>query len=56
MAPVGSLIAGWAAEHAGPPIALGACGILALAAAGVYASRLGAIRREIRPVYERLGA
>jgi MFS family permease len=56
MAPVGSLIAGWAAEHAGPPIALGACGIGALAAAGVYASRLRAIRREIRPVYERLGA
>jgi MFS family permease len=56
MAPIGSLVTGWAAEHAGPPIALGACGILALAAAGVYTSRLGAIRREIRPVYERLGA
>jgi MFS family permease len=56
MAPVGSLAAGWVAERAGPPLTLGACAILALAAAGVYASRLGAIRREIRPVYERLGA
>jgi MFS family permease len=56
MAPVGSLITGSVAEHVGPPMTLGACGILALAAAGVYFSRLRAIRREIRPVYERLGA
>jgi predicted MFS family arabinose efflux permease len=56
MAPIGSLVAGSVAERVGPPMTLGACGILALAAAGVYASRLRAIRREIRPVYERLGA
>jgi MFS family permease len=56
MAPIGALVTGWVAEHVGPPMTLGACGICALAAAGVYASRLGAIRREIRPVYERLGA
>jgi MFS family permease len=56
VSPVGALIAGWVAERAGPPLTLGACGIAALAAAGAYASRLGAIRREIRPVYERLGA
>lgn len=56
MAPLGSLVAGWVAERAGPPVTLASCGIAALAAAAVYASRLGAIRREIRPVYERLGA
>ena len=56
MAPVGSLVVGWVAERAGPPVTLAACGIAALAAAAVYSSRLGAIRREIRPVYERLGA
>jgi MFS family permease len=56
MSPLGALAAGWIAERAGPPLTLAACGTAALAAAGVYASRLGAIRREIRPVYERLGA
>jgi MFS family permease len=56
MSPLGALAAGWVAERAGPPITLAACGIAALAAAAVYASRLSAIRREIRPVYERLGA
>jgi MFS family permease len=56
MSPLGALAAGWVAERAGPPLTLAACGVAALAAAGVYASRLGAIRREIRPVYERLGA
>lgn len=56
MSPLGALASGWVAERAGPPLTLAACGIAALAAAGVYASRLGAIRREIRPVYERLGA
>jgi MFS family permease len=56
MAPIGALVTGWVAERVGPPMTLGACGIAAVAAAGVYVSRLGAIRREIRPVYERLGA
>jgi MFS family permease len=56
MSPLGALAAGWVAERAGPPVTLAGCGMAALAAAGVYASRLRAIRREIRPVYERLGA
>jgi len=56
MSPIGALVTGWVAERLGPPLTLGACGIAAVAAAGVYASRLSAIRREIRPVYERLGA
>ena len=56
MAPLGALATGWIAERVGPPATLAACGIAALGASAVYASRLGAIRREIRPVYERLGA
>ncbi len=56
MSPLGALAAGWVAERVGPPATLAACGMAALAASGVYASRLRAIRREIRPVYERLGA
>ena len=55
MSPLGALAAGWAAEHIGPPATLAICGGAALAAAAVYASRLPAIRREIRPLYERLG-
>jgi hypothetical protein len=39
----------------GPPAALAAGGLLAFAAACVYLIRLPAIRREIRPLYERLG-
>jgi len=55
MSPLGALAAGWAAHYVGPPAALAAGGVLALGAAGVYLTRLGAIRREIRPLYERLG-
>ena len=55
MAPIGAFIAGTLAERIGPPATLAACGTLALGAALAYASRLPAIRREIRPVYEKLG-
>jgi len=55
MSPLGALAAGWAAHYVGPPAALAAGGMLALGAACVYLIRLPAIRREMRPVYERLG-
>jgi MFS family permease len=55
VAPIGSLATGWAAERIGPPLALAACGCVALAMALVYAGRLAAIRRAIRPVYEKIG-
>ena len=54
--PLGALLTGWIAERVGPPVTLAACGVAALAAAAAYASQLPAIRRDIRPVYERLGA
>jgi MFS family permease len=55
MTPLGALAAGWVAEHIGAPHTLFACGLLALAAAALYRTQLPRIRREIRPVYEKLG-
>lgn len=55
IAPLGALTSGWVAEHWGPPVALLACGLGALLAAAAYASQLPKIRREIRPVYRKLG-
>jgi MFS family permease len=55
MSPLGALAAGWAAHYVGPPAALAAGGALALGAACVYLARLPRLRREIRPLYERLG-
>lgn len=55
MTPLGALAAGWIAERAGPPLTLAACGLLAIAAAALYRTQLSAIRREMRPVYEKLG-
>jgi MFS family permease len=55
MAPLGALAAGSIAERIGPPATLAGCGILALGAAAIYASRYPDIRREIRAAYQRLG-
>jgi hypothetical protein len=55
MSPLGALAAGWAGLYVGPPAALTVGGALALCASLAYLARLPAIRREIRPLYERLG-
>jgi len=55
VAPVGALCTGWIAEHASPPLTLTGCGLAALLAAGLYACALPAIRRDIRPLYEKIG-
>jgi MFS family permease len=55
MSPLGALASGWIAERVGPPLTLAVCGFAGIAAAAVYSTQLGAIRREIRPVYEKLG-
>jgi MFS family permease len=55
MTPLGALATGWVAERIGPPHTLLACGLLGMAAAAVYRTQLDAIRRAIRPVYEKLG-
>lgn len=54
-APIGALLAGWAADRLGPPLTLALGGGVALLAAGAYALKLPAIRTAIRPVYETLG-
>ncbi len=55
VSPLGALATGWAAERIGPPLALAACGCIALAAALAYMTQFAAIRRDIRPIYERIG-
>jgi MFS family permease len=56
MTPIGALVTGWIAERAGPPHTLAACGLLGIAAAALYRTQLAAIGREIRPLYDKLGA
>jgi MFS family permease len=55
MAPLGALATGALAERFGPPPTLAFCGLLGMVAALLYRRQLDAIRREIRPVYEKLG-
>jgi MFS family permease len=55
VSPLGALLAGWAALYIGPPAALAVGGALALSASLAYLLHLPAVRRELRPVYERLG-
>ncbi len=55
VAPLGALVAGAVAERIGPPSTLAVCGAAAVGAAAVYARQLPAIRKAVRPVYERLG-
>jgi MFS family permease len=55
MTPLGALATGWVSERIGPQHTLLACGLLGMAAAALYRTQLAAIRREIRPVYEKLG-
>jgi MFS family permease len=55
VSPLGSLASGWAAQYIGPPAALAAGGALALCAALAFLAGLPAMRRELRPLYQRLG-
>jgi MFS family permease len=55
MAPFGSLLAGTLASRVGAPETLMFCGLLCLSGAAVFATRLGAMRVHVRPIYEELG-
>jgi MFS family permease len=55
VSPLGALAAGWAAQYVGPAAALAIGGAIALCASLAYLARLPAMRREMRPLYERLG-
>lgn len=53
--PFGSLLAGWAADRLGAPATLAIGGALCLAGAAWFISRLGEVRRAVRPIYVQLG-
>lgn len=55
MAPFGSLLAGTVANHLGVPFTLLACGFLCLLSVIPFALQLRAMRKMVRPIYERLG-
>ena len=55
VSPLGALAAGWAAQYVGPPAALSIGGAIALCASLAYLARLPTLRREMRPLYVRLG-
>ncbi len=55
MAPFGSLLAGFMAEQFGVPITLFGCGVLCLISIIPFAIQLPAMRKLVRPIYERLG-
>lgn len=53
--PFGSLLAGWAADRIGAPATLAIGGVLCLAGAAWFVSRMGDVRRALRPIYTQLG-
>jgi MFS family permease len=53
--PLGALLAGTVSQFLAPPLTLALGGLCAALAAAFYASKMPAIRREIRPLYQRLG-
>ncbi len=53
--PFGSLLAGWAADRIGASATLAVGGALCLAGGAWFISRMGEIRRAIRPIYTELG-
>lgn len=55
VAPFGSLLAGYSADHIGAPRTLIIGGILCLAGAALFAVQLPQLRRHIRPIYVGLG-
>ncbi|QHL89377.1 MFS transporter [Nibribacter ruber] len=55
MAPIGSLLAGWAAEKYGVHYTLMACGIICLLTILPFALMLPKLRLLVHPIYQRLG-
>jgi len=53
--PFGSLLAGFMAAHFGAPTTLTVCGILCVAGSAWFASDLASFRRDLEPIYIRLG-
>jgi MFS family permease len=55
IAPFGSLLEGLLAEHLGAPWTLVIGGSVCVIGAALFATRLPALRQQVRPIYVRLG-
>lgn len=55
MAPFGSILASWVAEHVGVTYTLLGCGILCALSIIPFAIQLPVLQRMVRPIYRRLG-
>jgi len=55
MAPFGSLLAGSMAHAVGAPMTVTVSGVVVLAGAAWFATRLPLLRRQIRPIYQEMG-
>jgi hypothetical protein len=55
MAPFGSLLAGSMANAVGAPTTVMMNGVVVLAGAVWFATRLPGVRRQIRPIYQEMG-
>jgi MFS family permease len=55
MAPFGSLLAGTLAHKIGAPRTVIVSGVACILGSLIFWSRMGAIRKDMRPIYERLG-
>jgi hypothetical protein len=54
-APIGSLLAGVAADRLGPDTTIGLCGVVCVITGAWFATRLPALRAIVRPIYEERG-
>ena len=55
MMPFGSLAAGWLGARIGAPATVAWGGAATLAAVALFVRKLPELRRQVRPIYERLG-
>jgi MFS family permease len=55
MTPFGSLLTGALASRIGAPVTIFISGLLCIAAAALFTTQLPAIRKEIRPIYRKIG-
>jgi hypothetical protein len=54
-APIGSLLAGWAADWIGAPNVLVVCGIVCIVGAVLFGRALPRLREQVRPIYRAIG-
>jgi len=55
VAPIGSLLAGAAAQRIGAPLTIACGGVVCVFGAGLFARRIPRFRQLVRPIYQQLG-